>query len=724
MRLIKKFGLIFICLAMLLLSLSAVSAAEVIVTGNNNTDQIQSIITGTNNDIVFQGAFNNLSTLNITRSIKISGDNAVITRNNSTNNNLTLFNITAQNVIIENLVIKGYNATIVSNSGDILLQNNHITSSFTAINITSSRDLNNVQIKNNYLSTSRTTGDAIFLSSSSGSVYNNIISGNTIKTEVGNSAGVNMSSNTGNLYNNVISDNVITTTSTGSGSHGIYLRTNTGKLINNIVYRNNITTRSAHGVYIFVATGTLENNNINFNNIKFTVSTQTNSSGIFMNAQPGNMSNNNVSNNNIEGFLNHATGGVRGIDLHVNSANHIMIGNTISNNNITLSNITLDYNYAHSYGILVYAWCAYGNDTAIYGNNIVVNCTAIRVGASSGTINNLNISYNRILTNGMFITLDKTGAGSIGVNNTASANWFGNNSPAMNKFIAIDVLSYYVVTATALKNTGLVGENWIINYGFYLNNSDDRGDFDKLPFFLAKLEEVGILVDERIAYETGMWNIAIENPTIRDFYIVLDYETILFNGFSSDKGQSNITADIEGKLEANKTVTINVVLKNSEGNPLANQLVTLIIDGKEIESKFTDTDGKVSFEYVFEANGQYNILVSFDGDENYEGSNHALDITVPTDTGNGNDDNGSQDPSKPDDGNSVDDKSKKPEDPANPKYPENETSDNEDESGFLGVSREMNNVNANISMKETGIPILVLLLLAILIPSFIVRKRK
>ena len=40
-----------------------------------------------------------------------------------------------------------------------------------------------------------------------------------------------------------------------------------------------------------------------------------------------------------------------------------------------------------------------------YGNIIIVNCTAINVGASTGTVNNLNISYNHILTNGVFINL-------------------------------------------------------------------------------------------------------------------------------------------------------------------------------------------------------------------------------------------------------------------------------------------------------------------------------
>jgi hypothetical protein len=696
------------------LSLSSVYSAEVIVTGSNTTSEIQSIITDSNNDIVFEGAFNNLSTLYITREIQISGNNATITRNTSNTANLTLFNITSSNVIIQNLVMKGYNNTVVSNSSNLSLLNNQIIANYTAINITSNGALSNIKIINNTINTNRTSAYGIYFNSSSGGVYNNVISGNKITTDVGSSVGIFLNSYSSNLYNNVISDNVIITTRTGSSAHGIELRVNDGKLNNNNILRNNITTRSAHGIYIYLSTGAIEDNNIQYNNIKFTVETQTNSTGIFVNSQPGNMSNNLISNNNIEAIVNHVNGGARGIDLNSNSAGHIMIDNIISNNNISINS-----NHVNSYGIFVYAWSGSANNTSIFGNNIFTNSTAIRVGASSGTINHLNISYNRILTNGTFISLDKTVAGPIGINNTASANWFGNNTPDMSKFIGIDVVSYYVVTATAFKNTGGVGENWIIKYGFYLNNTNNAGDFDKLPFFMSQLFNVlGNQISERIAYENGMWTLAIEIPTIEDFTMVLDNEIIPLNVFVSDKGQTNITADIGGNLSVNNTVTIDVILKNSEGNPLANQIVTLIIDGVVVESKITDSEGKASFNYVFNSSGNYTIFVSFEGDDNYEGSNYTLLVTVPGETGtdvNVNEtDNNSTDP---EDSNAAGDNSTDAKD-------DSDSNNVNVESKYFKASKSLN--DANISMENTGIPLLVLviLFLAILVPSFIVRKRK
>jgi len=107
MRLNRKIILFSFFLVLVFLSLSSVTSADVIVTGSNTTTEIQSIISGGTEDIVLEGNFNNLSTLNINRSIKISGNNAIITRNSSVSGSLTLFNITASNVIIENLIIRG-----------------------------------------------------------------------------------------------------------------------------------------------------------------------------------------------------------------------------------------------------------------------------------------------------------------------------------------------------------------------------------------------------------------------------------------------------------------------------------------------------------------------------------------------------------------------------------------------------------------------------------------
>jgi len=566
----------------LFLSLSSVNSAGITVTGSNTTSEIQNVITNTNYDIVLEGEFNNLSTLNINRdNIKISGKNAIITRNTSGTNN-PLFNITAINVTIENLIIRGYNTAITSNTSDITIRNNRISSTSTAINISTNTDLRDVVIKNNNISTTGTNSYGISLSSNSANLHGNIISHNNINTSAGNAIGIYLYANGGDSYGNTISNNNVSTAPNAANAHGIYLFVNNGDLYNNDILANTVRTRSAHGIYLRIDNGgTMENNNVSYNNVFVNVATQTNSTGIFLNLNSrGIMNNNVVSKNNIEGIVTYTintNAGARGVDLQVRTGN--MTNNVISYNNISI-NIT---NGPNSYGIFPYVFTGNMGNTHIYGNNIYANCTAIRVGSSSGT-NHLNVSYNRILTSGMFITLD----GSIGVNNTASANWFGNNTPDMNRFINIDVLSYYVVNATPIKNTGLVGENWTINYTFYLNNTNNVGDYNKLPFFQAiLLNASNDQIGSKIAHNTGIWNLSIEHPETNTFTIVLDNEVILLDIFSSQegeypqeedsqggensqKGDTDSSIDSDSELIINKNVNYSTASKNTQGNTSTN----------------------------------------------------------------------------------------------------------------------------------------------------------
>jgi hypothetical protein len=548
----------------LLLSLSCVNSAEITVTSTYTTSEIQNIISSTNNDIIFEGEFNNLSTLNINRNIIISGKNATILRNTSNPNNV-LFNITSSNVTIENLTIRGYNGAIYSNTSYILIQNNQI---------------------------------------------------------IANGIGINITTNYNDLNNSVIKNNNITTT--GANSYGVYLRSNNGALNNNIILGNNITT-SAHGVYLHSLNGSsgitnsaLENNIIICNNINVAGSSHY---GIYVYGDHINVKNNNISNNTIE---TSGTSNGRGISLIIYAG--VGINNSISSNNISTIG-------SSSYGIYLYTFDHEMNNTNIWSNNINVRSTAILVGAGTNSyanINNLNISYNRILTNSLFINLTEHGSNK-GTNNTASANWFGNNTPDMARFLNINVLSYYVVNASPYKNTGIVGEDWLINYTFYLNNTHDMGEYDKLPFFKARLlnmsnEQIG----DKIAYLTELWNMTIKYPRTEEFTIVLDYENIILDVvFSSDKGNTILSMGIDGELNINKTVTINTVLKNIQGQTLANKNITFLVNGQVIESKISDSDGKVSFYYTFNSSGIYTFQVIFDGDDDYDGSNNFTGLAIP-----------------------------------------------------------------------------------------------
>ncbi|MCL2156730.1 MAG: Ig-like domain-containing protein [Methanobrevibacter sp.] len=513
-------------LILLLSSLSMVSSAEITVTGTNTTSEIQNIISSTTDDLIFEGSFDNLSPLNINRSIKISGINATITRNTSLTGNLTLFNIDSPNVTIDNLTIRGYNGAIYANTSYIQILNNQITTTGTAINITTNSDLNNIIIKNNTISTSR------------------------------------------------------------ANAHGVFLLANIDNLENNSILDNTISTPNAHGIHLQTEHGNINNNNISGNTIKVN---GTDARGVSLYGRTGVVINNSVSNN------------------YINS-----IGSS-------------------SYGIYLYTFTYEMNNTLIYGNDINATNTGIRVGggtAGTSKINNLNISYNRILSDNIFIYFIESGGH--GVDNTASANWFGNNTPDMTKIIGLNVLSYYVVNATPYKTNGMVGEDWLINYTFYLNNTNNSGDYNKLPFFKAQLLNISnVQLSERIAYDVGLWDIAIEHPITDEFTIVLDYEKInLAVLFSSDKGETKLTMDIVGELTINKTVTINAVLKNGQGQTLASKNITLIINGQTIGTEVTDSNGKATFNYTLGGSGIYSFQVIFDGDDDYIDSNNSTVLTV------------------------------------------------------------------------------------------------
>jgi len=729
-KLIQKFILASVFLVLLAMSLSSVNSANVTFTGLNTTSEIQNVINTTNYDIVLEGQFNNLSTINITRNIRISGNNATITRNASGTNNLILFNITAFNVTIENLKIIGYNTAIVSNSSNILIQNNQITqnsqtsaNNYATINITTNDDLNNVKIKNNVISTSRTNATGIHLSSNHGSLYNNIIFNNTITTAMGGAHGIYLSSYQGSLYNNDIYSNDIITTQSAN-AYGIYLRSENGNIANNNISRNNVTTRNDHGIYLITQSGNIDNNLISYNNVLINIPSNATGSirGIFLSANNNgaNITNNNLSNNNIK-IDTTGTAPSRGIELYTNNGR-------IDNNTISANNILMNTANTNSYGMYIYGFTGNVRNVNIHGNDIVVNCTAIYVGTTSNsyTISNVNISYNRILTDKVFINLNRAG-----INNTASANWFGNNTPDMNKFVNVDVLSYYVVNAIAVKNNALVGENWTIKYMFYLNNTNETGDSSKLPFFKASLlNSSNEKIDERIAYDNGIWNIAIEYPKTDEFTIILDNEIINLNEFVANKGQTNIIMEIEGDIAINNTVVINGILKDSQGNVLANKNIRFIVDGELIETGFTDSNGKVSFNYTFNNFKDYNFQLAFEGNDDYEASINNTNFTI-VETSNNVTINEEPDFIAPDNTeNGVYDDNQALKISRN--SPDHLGKDNGIKNAVANESKSSNNsdipLNSNVSVKasmnNTGIPIALVLLVLIANIGLLVYKRK
>lgn len=103
-----------------LMSLNSVSAAT--FHDNENSSIIQDVITNkdSENEIILEGNFNNMQNINITCTMTIKGNGAIIQGSGSG----TLFNVRTTYVIIENLSITGFSAAVNFNMGNVIIRNN------------------------------------------------------------------------------------------------------------------------------------------------------------------------------------------------------------------------------------------------------------------------------------------------------------------------------------------------------------------------------------------------------------------------------------------------------------------------------------------------------------------------------------------------------------------------------------------------------------------------
>jgi len=171
------------------------------------------------------------------------------------------------------------------------------------------------------------------------------------------------------------------------------------------------------------------------------------------------------------------------------------------------------------------------------------------------------------------------------------------------------------------------------------------------------------------------------------------------------KEKTNITGTVEGVVAVGSTITINAILTSIQGDVLAYKTVSIIFDNDIIETKTTDANGRVSFTHAFATSGDHIFLLTFDGDDNYEGSNYIHHIEVPRVL-------------EPDVDHIIDE---------GPMIPEDIDHINNHTPAVIDSDELSENSKANAAMKNTGNPMVLLaicLLLAIIVPSLRYRKRK
>ncbi|WP_157082407.1 right-handed parallel beta-helix repeat-containing protein, partial [Methanobrevibacter cuticularis] len=419
---------VFLCFFALL---SGVSAAN--FNSSSTNDEIQDFLsntTATDNEVVFDaGDYNQITGLNVSRSVNISSNGQVNIKGPNTG---TLFNITAPNVKIVNLNMSGYNTAINSNTSNLSVISCNISTINISINL-SGNSLTDVLLENN---TIISTVNNI----SYGAVYVNATAGSVVKITVkGN-----------NILGNGTSDSV-----------GV--RFNITNCNNTLIFENNNITGTFRGLFLDVYNNS--NNTITIINNNITV---TSSVGVYLDAYTNCNSNINITNNNI-------TGASRGVYLDISTSNSNI---TITNNNITgtngfhlsatngNSNITITNNNitgASSFGISLYAHTNSNNTITITNNNITgTSTTGLDISVHTSN-NNITITNNNITgTTGVFL---------------AATNGNSNITITNNNITGTSNEGFYLRTHTS--NTISFTDNVIMggSYGMYVdcNNADFNG---------------------------------------------------------------------------------------------------------------------------------------------------------------------------------------------------------------------------------------------------------
>ena len=333
---------VLVLVFLFLFSVSSVSADEYYFSsGNITNDSFQGVINNSTPDEVIinldDGEYS-LGQINITRNATIKGNSSNVKINGSGG---VLFSITASNVKLINLTITGFDNFIVSNSGDLTVIGNNVTTSGISISISSSGgNLSNILIEDNVI-TSNSYGVDITLSGINNLTFdgNNITGTYAVRLSVSNSNNTNIT----------FANNNITGTGGDNDFSSVDLSVSNSNNTNITFANNNITGPRDYQHNYGVSLGVSNSNNTN---ISFDHNNITGTYGVSLGASGSNNTNISFDHNNITGLY-------YGVDLYAYSSNNTNI--SFDHNNITVVD----------YGVYVYS-----NDGNVSGvfflNNTVV----------------------------------------------------------------------------------------------------------------------------------------------------------------------------------------------------------------------------------------------------------------------------------------------------------------------------------------------------------------
>jgi predicted outer membrane repeat protein len=271
-------------------------------------------------------------------------------------------------------------------------------------------------------------------------------------------------------------------------------------------------------------------------------------------------------------------------------------------------------------GVVNITGCNFLSDSAGTGNEIAT------IVSGSTTNITLYLNYNRIVNNrsGYAVYINDSSGN---VTADIDYNWWGKNNYSSN----VAPNNYYVMIFTNNSSTSgkKVGDNITVNYALVLNGTTDSSGANKLPYFTVTISDNGKVLDTIDGRENKTFNIPILS-TNNTYNAVVDYENISLNVKAS---KSNTTIVISATtIKEGQNTYIKITLKDANGNPLANQTITIIINGKTY-SATTDSNGVASFVISGLKAGNYKITANYTGDSNYFSTTASAEqIVKPTTT--------------------------------------------------------------------------------------------
>jgi len=720
-------GKLLILTTLLVVFLACVSSVSA-VDFNNDADtgkNIQDFINNPNNgnEIVLNSGdyINNIKNLKINRSVIIKGNGQVNLIGSSSD---TLFNISARNVIISNLNISGYKTAVFSNTGDLLVKNCNISTTGCSIDFKGST-LTNITIENNDLISSYSSYSYGVINVN-GEKYSKVsisIKGNNITNTGTGTYTMNIRLNVPYCDNTLILENnkII-----GKDYEAIYINssnsTNTiiftnndislegkGSLIqeraiymnlvssNNTIdfSGNNITARLAYGV--FIEANYAPSNTITFTKNKITINAPTiTRTAVYILSRYDGITNITFKDNNVTAASNMAVN----FDL------------TLRTNIITFINnkITQEENTDKPYGLYILSTKS-NNTITITNNNITGLWRSFALYIIDCTNNNIIVNKNNIegITFGLQLTLSGVNKDIIHiVENNITGNEFAINVVCPVTFSTVSGLSIsnnvlkgnnglnFDVNRVSLKNINITGNTIIVNdTGITFSNINNKTDSTAAinVNYNRILADIGLnfryVSDTGSSFDYNWWGVNDIDNKIIGFETKNHY--ILYFANLTDLTNAHVGDKVIFAL-----LVVNTTLKNTGVENLPYFVINGTFNGVEFE---TSLDNLFTYEFIVLEEGLHYLEATLDdqyANVSFEGLKAEENETPDTEfiTKKGKDKN-----SKTKKGKNID--------PS--KY---DISNTEEVDDYIKNSSS-NVLRSYAGMKSSGVPIAILLILAI-----------